>query len=58
MVRFVNLKHTLTVVQEGVFFFDDKMFIVTAWTPKMDINMEATSTLPIQVQFHNLDIKY
>ena len=46
------------VVNKGIYFFDKKPFLVKAWNPEMDINTESIKSLPLWVQFPDLDIKY
>ncbi|KAJ8419932.1 hypothetical protein Cgig2_011571 [Carnegiea gigantea] len=54
LVGFTNYQHTL----QGFYHFDYKAFIVKPWTPKIEINTKAITSLPILVQFPELDIKY
>ena len=58
LVRFQGYHDAMQVVQQGVYQFDHKPFIVKAWTPELEINSEAISTLPRWVQFPELDTKY
>ncbi|KAJ8424909.1 hypothetical protein Cgig2_001552 [Carnegiea gigantea] len=58
LVRFEDYQDTLQVIQKGFFTFDQKPFIVKPWSPKMNINTESISSLPIWVHFPELDIKY
>ena len=46
------------MVQRGIYFFDNKPFMVKPWNSEMQINTEAITLLPIWVQFPELDIKY
>ena len=48
----------MTVAQKGVHFFDQKPFIVRAWTPEVEINIDAITSLPLWIQLPELDIKY
>ena len=56
LVRFMDYQDVVAVTQKGL--FDDKPFIVKAWTPKMEINTDAIASLPIWLQFRELDIKF
>ncbi|KAJ8423908.1 hypothetical protein Cgig2_003671 [Carnegiea gigantea] len=47
-----------TVLQRGLCYLDGKLFIVKVWDAKMNINTEDITSLPILVQFPDLDIKY
>ena len=58
LVRFSELKDAMVVAQKGVFHFDQKPFIVKAWNPEMDMNIDTITSLPIWIQLHELDIKY
>ena len=58
IVRFEDYQDALTVIQKGFYLFDQKPFIVKPWTPEMEINIEAITSLPIWVRFPQLDIKY
>ena len=58
IVHFNSLVYQLTVVQKGVYYFDNKPLLVKPWIPEMDINIEAITSLPIWVRFLDLDIKY
>ena len=44
--------------KRGVYYFDSKPFIVKGWNPKMDLNIKSIKSLPLWVQFLDLDIKY
>jgi len=57
-VRFTNLFDKMTVVQRGVYFFDKKPFIVKAWNEGLILDTSSLQSLPIWVQFLDLDIKY
>ncbi|KAJ8419826.1 hypothetical protein Cgig2_029726 [Carnegiea gigantea] len=58
LVRFQNLNDQFTVVQRGVYFFDNKPFIVKPWSEDMDLNIENLVSLPVWVRFPDLDVKY
>jgi len=58
LVRFCNLFDKMTVVQGGVYFFDKKSFIVKAWNEDLSLDTNSLQSLPIWVQFLELDIKY
>ncbi|KAJ8431317.1 hypothetical protein Cgig2_032307 [Carnegiea gigantea] len=47
LVRFQNLNDQFTVVQRGVYFFDNKPFIVKPWSEDMDLNTEDLVSLPV-----------
>ena len=46
------------MVQKGVYFFDNKPFIVKPWNENMDLNTEELVSLPIWVRFPDHDVKY
>ena len=56
-MRFSELKDAMVVGHKGVFHFDHKPFIMKAWNPKMDMNIDAIVSLPRWIQLHELDIK-
>ena len=58
LVRFKEIQDAMTVAHKGFYHFDNRPFIVKAWNPELDINVEAISTLPIWVRLPELDIKY
>jgi len=58
LVRFSNKEDAIRVAQKGVFHFDQKPFIVKAWTPEMEINVDSITPLPIWIQLPELDVKY
>ena len=58
LVRFNELQDAMTVAHKGFYHFDNKPFIVKAWNPELDINVDAISALPIWVRLPELDIKY
>lgn len=47
LVKFYNIQDQISIVQRGLYFFDDKPFIVKVWTLKMDINVEPLKSFPI-----------
>ena len=57
-MRFSELKDAMEVAQKGVFHFDQKPFIVKAWSPEMDMNVDIIASLAIWIQLRELDIKY
>jgi len=58
LVQFGNMQDKLEVVKKGVYYFDSKPLIVKGWNPKMDMQMESISSLPLWVQLPALDVKY
>lgn len=46
------------VIQDGIYNFNSKPFIVKAWNYKMDIPREKLYTVPIWIKFPGLDFKY
>ncbi|KAJ8421327.1 hypothetical protein Cgig2_012819 [Carnegiea gigantea] len=46
------------VVQRGVYFFDNKPFIVKPWREDLNLNTENLATLPVWVRFPYLEVKY
>jgi len=58
LVRFKKISDQSIVVQRGVYFFDNKPFLIKPWNEEIDINTETLVTLLVWVRFHELDIKY
>jgi len=58
LVHFRNLDDQLSVVQKGVYYFENKPLLMKAWNPELDLNTEAITCLPIWVRLMDLDIKY
>ncbi|KAJ8427400.1 hypothetical protein Cgig2_027950 [Carnegiea gigantea] len=58
MVRFLNEKDKLEVIHKGLYYFDNKPFLVKQWNPELNINTNSLTSLPVWVQFPELDIKY
>ncbi|KAJ8426028.1 hypothetical protein Cgig2_015850 [Carnegiea gigantea] len=46
------------VESRGFFFFDKKPLLVKGWTPSMELQTEAISSLPLWIQLPPPDIKY
>ena len=58
LVRFGTIIHRDEVLGKGIFYFDRKPFIVKAWNEHLDLYASAIPSLPIWVQFPELDVKY
>ena len=58
LMRFIDHQDALAVAQKGFYHFDQKPFIVKAWNPKIEINVDAIASLLIWIQLPELDIKY
>ncbi|KAJ8429170.1 LOW QUALITY PROTEIN: hypothetical protein Cgig2_010120 [Carnegiea gigantea] len=58
LVRFHDLANQQFIVKTGVFFFDSKPLLVKLWNPKLDLKNNTLTSLPIWVQFHELELKY
>lgn len=58
LLRFFNLQDKHTVVHKGTSYFDAKPFLVKGWNPEMDLKTEKIKSLPIWVQFLDLDVKF
>ena len=58
LVRFNKRQAAMTVAQKGVYYFDQKPFTIKAWTPKMAMNINVITSLPLWIQLPELDIKY
>ena len=41
-----------------MFFFDNKPLLVKLWNPELDLKTDTLTSLPIWVQFHELELKY
>ncbi|KAJ8430000.1 hypothetical protein Cgig2_033925 [Carnegiea gigantea] len=48
----------MQVTQRGIYFFDSKPFMVKPGNENMEMNMEAIQSMPLWVQFPELDIRY
>lgn len=57
-MRFENVQDKEQVVKEGVYFFYSKPFVVKGWNPDMDLQTENIKSLPLWIQFPELDINY
>jgi len=58
LVRLIKRHDAMLVAQKGVYHFDQKPFIVKAWNPKIDIDVDTIASLLIWIQLPELDIKY
>lgn len=58
LVRFDSELGENEVVQGGIYHFDNKPFIVKAWSPNMKFTREEMHTVPIWVKFSGLNFKY
>ena len=58
LVRFMDKPDAMKVAQKGVYHFDQKPFIVKAWTPEMENNVESITSLLILIQLPQLDVRY
>ena len=47
MVQFGNLYDKLAAEQQGFFFFDKNPLLVKGWTPSIDLQKEAITSLPL-----------
>ncbi|KAJ8422022.1 hypothetical protein Cgig2_007572 [Carnegiea gigantea] len=46
------------VLKKGIYYFDCKPFIVKEWNENLELDTSTISSLPIWVQFPDLDVKY
>jgi len=46
------------VERRGVYYSDSKPFLLKGWNPEMDMHTEEIKSLPLWVQFPDLDVKY
>ncbi|KAJ8441600.1 hypothetical protein Cgig2_023753 [Carnegiea gigantea] len=51
-------KDKMAVLQKGIYFFNRKPFIVKAWNEGLRVDIHALRSVPIWVQFTELDTKY
>lgn len=58
IVRFDTKIEKNEVIQDGIYHFDSKPFIVKAWSPDMEFTRVKLLTLPIWVKMPGLDFKY
>jgi len=56
-VRFANLQDKMAVEKRRIYYFDSKPLLVKGWNPKMDLKIDEIKSLPLWVQFPNLDIR-
>ena len=47
LVRFKHIREQAIVVQRGVYYFDNKPFLVKPWNEEMDLNTETLASFPI-----------
>ncbi|KAH0773408.1 hypothetical protein KY290_010545 [Solanum tuberosum] len=52
------IKRSEDPIDAGIYHFDGKPFIVTAWSPNMDFSREELHSVPIWIKFPGLDFKY
>lgn len=58
LVRFDTEIGENKVIQGGIYHFDNKPFIVKAWTADMEFTRDELYTVPIWVKLPGLDFKY
>ncbi|KAJ8419756.1 hypothetical protein Cgig2_022413 [Carnegiea gigantea] len=58
LVRFKTIHDKEAVLSKGIYYFNQKPFIVKAWNEHLEINTSSINSLPIWVQFPELDVKY
>ncbi|KAH0696218.1 hypothetical protein KY290_013576 [Solanum tuberosum] len=58
LVRFDSAMGKDTVIEGGIYHFDNKPFIVKEWSPDMEYTRAELLTVPIWVKFPGLDFKY
>ncbi|KAH0672196.1 hypothetical protein KY284_023283 [Solanum tuberosum] len=58
LVRFETVVGKDEAIQDGIYHFDNKPFIVKAWNPDMKLTRDELYTVPILIRFPRLVIKY
>ncbi|KAH0636679.1 hypothetical protein KY289_036594 [Solanum tuberosum] len=58
IVKFETATGKDDVVQGGIYHFDNKPFIVKAWSPEMEFTRDELHSVPIWVKLPGLDFKY
>ncbi|XP_070051743.1 uncharacterized protein [Nicotiana tomentosiformis] len=58
LVRFDSEIGKNEVIQGGIYHFDNKPFIVKAWSPDLEFTREELLTVPIWIKFPGFDFKY
>ncbi|KAJ8426466.1 LOW QUALITY PROTEIN: hypothetical protein Cgig2_018386 [Carnegiea gigantea] len=58
LVRFENEQDKVHVTQRGLYFFDNKPLVVKPWNEAMELNVETMLSLPLWLQFPELDLRY
>ncbi|XP_060182880.1 uncharacterized protein LOC132612810 [Lycium barbarum] len=58
LVRFDSEEGRNDAVQGGFYHFDNKPFIVKAWTPDMEFTREELQSVPIWIKLPGLEFKY
>nr|XP_009601039.1 uncharacterized protein LOC104096382 [Nicotiana tomentosiformis] len=58
LVRFDTIVWKNDVIQDGIYHFDNKPFIVKSWNPEMEFTRDELNTVPIWIRFPGLDFKY
>ncbi|KAH0738394.1 hypothetical protein KY290_037099 [Solanum tuberosum] len=58
LVRFDSETRKNEVLQGGIYHFDNKPFIVKAWSPDMKFTREEPYTVPIWIKLPGVDFKY
>ncbi|KAJ8447801.1 hypothetical protein Cgig2_015164 [Carnegiea gigantea] len=57
LVRFENQEDKLMVEKRGIYFFDNKSFLLKSWNPELDLHTDSIKSLPIWIRLlHTLHI--
>ena len=57
-MRFKTAQDKEAVLSKGIYYFDEKPFIIKAWNENLKLDTSSISSLPIWIQFPKLDVKY
>ena len=57
-MRFKTVHDKEAVLSNGIYYFNQKPFIVKAWNEHLEIDTSSINSPPIWVQFLELDVKY
>ncbi|XP_070050411.1 uncharacterized protein [Nicotiana tomentosiformis] len=58
VVRFNTIMGKQEVIEGSIYHFDNKPFIVKAWTPELEFTREELQTVPIWIKLSGLDFKH
>uniref|UniRef100_M1APX6 Uncharacterized protein n=1 Tax=Solanum tuberosum TaxID=4113 RepID=M1APX6_SOLTU len=58
LVQFDYEQGKIDALQGEIYHFDNKTYIVKAWSPEIEFSKEELMTIPIWIKLHGLDFTY